>query len=87
MDPHYSTIYRERRMSNSTAIYSSVIRSGRMTYFVDVKEAKNGKRYLSITENRIDEDEKKERVTVRVFKETVDQFRLAVDEASAAVTA
>ncbi len=74
-------------MATTNAIYSSVIRSGRMTYFVDVKEAKNGKRYLSISENRLDEEEKRQRVTVRVFKESVDQFRLAVDEAAAAVAA
>jgi len=58
---------------------------GRTTYFVDVKEAKNGKRYMAITENKIEEDDKKQRITVRVFSEHVDQFRQAVDEAAAAV--
>jgi len=64
-----------------------MVRAGRTTYFVDVKEAKNGKRYMSISENRLDDDDKKQRTTVRVFKESVDQFRQAVEEASKAVTA
>ncbi|MBP1691289.1 MAG: hypothetical protein H6Q32_641 [Bacteroidetes bacterium] len=74
-------------MATPNAVYSSMVRAGRTTYFVDVKEAKNGKRYMSISENRLDEEDKKQRTTVRVFKESVDQFRQAVEEASKAVTA
>ncbi|HSQ75787.1 MAG TPA: DUF3276 family protein [Bacteroidota bacterium] len=72
-------------MATPNAVYSSMVRAGRTTYFVDVKEAKNGKRYMSISENRLDDDDKKQRTTVRVFKESVDQFRQAVEEASKAV--
>ncbi len=72
-------------MATPNAVYSSMVRAGRTTYFVDVKEAKNGKRYMSISENRLDDDDKKQRTTVRVFKESVDQFRQAVEEASRAV--
>jgi hypothetical protein len=72
-------------MATAEALFSSMVRSGRTTYFVDVKEAKNGTRYLTITENRLEDGDKKSRVTVRVFKESVDQFRQAVDEAAAAV--
>ena len=73
-------------MSNHSAVYSSMVRAGKTTYFVDVKEAKNGKRYLAITENRIDVEEKKSRSVIRVFAESVDQFRQAVNEASTAAT-
>ncbi len=72
-------------MADASAVFSSMVRAGRTTYFVDVKEAKNGKRYMAITENKIEEDDKKQRITVRVFSEHVDQFRQAVDEAAAAV--
>jgi hypothetical protein len=72
-------------MANASAVFSSMVRAGKTTYFVDVKEAKNGKRYMAITENKIEEDDKKQRTTVRVFSEHVDQFRQAVDEAAAAV--
>ena len=71
-------------MVNNNAIYSTMVRSGKATYFVDVKEAKNGKKYLSISENRLDGEERK-RTTLRVFSETVDQFKQAIDEAATAV--
>lgn len=72
-------------MPDKKAIYSTMVRSGRTTYFVDVREAKNGHRYLSISENQLNGEERK-RSTVRVFGETVEQFRQAVDEAVAAVS-
>jgi hypothetical protein len=62
-----------------------MVRAGRTTYFVDVKEAKNGSKYLSISENRVDGEEKK-RTTLRVFGESINQFRQAIDEAAANVT-
>jgi hypothetical protein len=73
-------------MANNNAVYSTMVRAGRTTYFVDVKEAKNGKKYLSISENRIDADEKRQRTTLRVFSESVEPFRQAIDEAVSAVT-
>ncbi len=72
-------------MSNNNAVYSTMVRSGRTTYFIDVKEAKNGNKYLSITESRIDGDEKKQ-TTLRVFGDTVEEFRKAIDDAAASVT-
>jgi hypothetical protein len=72
-------------MQNNDALYSTMVRSGRTTYFVDVRKAKNGNKYLSIAESRLDGEDKKQRSTVRVFGETVDQFRQAVDEAALAM--
>jgi hypothetical protein len=72
-------------MEASGAIYSTMVRAGRTTYFVDVKEAKNGNRFIAISESRIDQDDKKQRTTVRVFGESVAQFRQAIDEAAATV--
>ncbi len=71
-------------MTTNNAIYSTMVRAGKTTYFVDVKAAKNGSKYLSISENKLEGEEKK-RSTVRVFGETIDQFRQAIDEAAAAV--
>jgi hypothetical protein len=50
-----------------------------------VREAKNGNKYISISESKVDADDKRQRSTVRVFGETVEQFRQAIDEAAAAV--
>ena len=74
----------EPSMPNKPALFSTMVKSGRTTFFVDVLEAKNGHKYLSISESRIDADDKKQRTTVRVFGETIDQFRQAVNEAATA---
>jgi hypothetical protein len=85
----YLTILSEGAMAqngnsnNNNALFSTMVKSGRTTYFVDVKEAKNGNKYISISESRFDADDKKQRTTVRVFGETVNDFRQAVDEAAA----
>ncbi len=71
-------------MPNSTALYSTMVRSGRTTYFVDIKEAKNGNKFLSICESKLNGDEKK-RVTVRIFGDSIPEFRKAIDDAAAAV--
>ena len=72
-------------MANDSALYSTMVRAGRTTYFVDLKEAKNGNKYLSITESKIDGD-KKQKMTIRVFGDTVEEFRKAVNDAAAAIT-
>ena len=62
-----------------------MVRAGRATFFVDVREAKNGNKYLAITENKLSSDNQRERITVRIFGAAIDQLRQAVDEAAAAV--
>ncbi len=73
-------------MTPNNSLFSSMVRSGRTTYFIDVKEAKNGNKYISISETKVDADDKKSRATVRIFGETIHQFRQAVDEAAASVS-
>lgn len=73
-------------MPNTNSLYSTMVRAGRTTYFVDVKEAKNGSKYLSISENRLTSDQKKERVTLRVFGESIEEFRKAIEDAAAAAS-
>ena len=70
---------------DNNAIYSTMVRAGKTTYFIDVKEAKNGAKYLSISEHRIDVDEKKQRSTIRVFGQSLEQFKQAIDEAVTSV--
>jgi hypothetical protein len=66
----------------NNAIYSTMVRSGRVTFFIDVKEAKTGAKYISISEHRIDVDSKKSRSTIRVFGESIESFKQAIDEAA-----
>jgi hypothetical protein len=65
----------------NNAIYSTMVRAGRTTYFIDMKEAKTGAKYISISEHRIDADTKKSRSTIRIFGDSLEQFRQAIDEA------
>jgi hypothetical protein len=69
-----------------SALYSTMIRNGRTTYFVDLKEAKNGNKYLSITESKINGDQKQKQ-TIRVFGDSISEFRKAIDDAVAAIPA
>jgi hypothetical protein len=69
-----------------SALYSTMVRSGRTTYFVDLKESKNGNKYLSITESKIN-GEQKQKMTIRVFGDSIQEFRKAVDDAAAAIPA
>jgi len=72
-------------MFNNSGLYSTMVRAGRTTFFVDVREAKNGNKYLAITENKLSSDNQRERITVRIFGAAIDQLRQAVDEAASAV--
>jgi Protein of unknown function (DUF3276) len=73
-------------MANNNAVYSTMVRSGKTTYFIDVKETKTGAKYIAISESRLEADEKKVRSTIRVFGDSIDSFRQAIDEAAVAAT-
>lgn len=66
-------------------LYSTMVRSGRTTYFVDVKSAKNGNKYIAITEHRLESDDKRTRSSIRVFADSVPHLTQAVQEAAVAV--
>ncbi len=68
-----------------TTIYSSQIRSGKTTYYVDVRESKNGNKYLSITQQRFNGKEK-ERTSIRVFGDAIEEFVKAIEEAARALS-
>ncbi len=72
-------------MSNGNPLYSTMVRSGKTSYFIDVKEAKNGNRYLMISETRLDGGERK-RQSIRVFDGSVAEFAKAIDEAVATIS-
>ena len=71
-------------MEKTDASFSKTVKAGRTTFFVDIKEAKNGNQYLSITESQINGEEKK-KTSIRIFGETIEEFRKAIDEAAASV--
>lgn len=71
-------------METNNATFSATVRAGKTTYFVDVKEAKNGSKYLSITESQFD-GEKKRKTSIRVFGDSIGEFRKAIDDAAASL--
>ena len=70
-------------MANDNGLYSTVVKSGRNSYFVDVKEAKNGNKYLAITESQAGDPPRKS--TIRIFGEAIGRLRDAVAEAASTI--
>lgn len=64
-------------------IFSKTIKAGDRTYFIDVKEAKNKSKYLTIAESRPSKEGEKKftRSSVMVFDNQVGKLREALDEA------
>lgn len=52
------------------------VSAGQRTYFIDVKEAKNGNKYLVLTESKKNTDGKFDRQKIMVFS---DHFRAIYD--------
>ncbi len=71
-------------MTNN-AIFSTLVRAGRPSYFIDVREAKNGSKFLCISQTRIDSEDKRQRSVIRVFGDSIEPFCMAISEASSAV--
>ena len=72
-------------MTNNNTIYSTMMRSGKTTYFVDVKETRKGRKYLQISETKLEGEEKK-RAVIRVFDEQDGKiFAQAINEAASAM--
>jgi hypothetical protein len=72
-------------MGTNSSTFSKMIKAGRNTYFVDVKEAKNGNKYLAITESRFD-GEKARKTSIRVFGEAIGEFGRTISEAVSVVS-
>ena len=65
------------------ALFSKSIKAGDRTYFVDVKEAKNKSKYLTIAESKPSKegDKKYSRSSIMIFDNQVEKVREAFDEA------
>ena len=60
---------------------SETVRAGSKTYFIDLKETKEGKPFLVITESRFKgEGEEHERISIAVFPEYSEAFLNALQE-------
>lgn len=63
---------------------SKTVRAGSITYFFDLKETKDHKPFLVITESRFKgEDEDRERKSIVVFQDNIKDFTKAINEVAA----
>ena len=63
---------------------SRIVKAGARTYFFDIKQTKEDKPFLVITESRFKgEGEERERSSITVFPEQADEFGEAVSEMTA----
>lgn len=65
------------------SLFSKTIRAGKTTYFVDVKEAKNKSRYITITESKKSTTDPSKFTNKRivVFNNSAEKIKNALDEA------
>lgn len=69
-----------RTMSKSNET-SKVIKAGAQTFFFDIKQTKQGKPYLLLTESRFKgEKEERERQSIAIFPEQAAEFAKTVTE-------
>jgi hypothetical protein len=67
------------------ALFSRTIKSGKTTYFVDIKEAKNKNKYITVAESSAtgtDGDKKFTRKSIVIFDNSAEQIRDALGEAT-----
>jgi len=70
-----------RIMVESEKYTGEVVKAGSLTYFLDVKETKDGKPYLLITQSRYKgEDEERERKSIVVFQESMAEFVRVIND-------
>lgn len=63
---------------------SRMVKAGGRTYFFDLRQAQNGKKYLILTESRWDKDGKQSlRSSIILFPEQAKEFSQAVGEMTA----
>ncbi len=62
-------------------VNSQVLKAGGKTYFFDVKKAKNGKNYLTISETWKKPDGEAVRNRLMIFSDNIDEFSNALAEA------
>jgi hypothetical protein len=65
------------------SLFSKMVKSGKITYFLDVKEAKNNTKYLTVTASQPSKEEPKKftKNSINVFSNSAEEFIGAVKQA------
>jgi phosphohistidine swiveling domain-containing protein len=82
VDDFVSALKEANTVVNGEGEFTKKLKSGKITYFVDVKEAKNASRYVSITESQPSKDDptKFSRQRITVFNNATNDFVGAMEE-------
>ncbi|OGE80483.1 MAG: hypothetical protein A2660_01325 [Candidatus Doudnabacteria bacterium RIFCSPHIGHO2_01_FULL_45_18] len=67
-------------MEFAPSLFSTRVSSGRRTIFFDVKNTKDQKPYLKITESSISKDGEKKKTYMAVFENEMNDFKQAVEQ-------
>jgi hypothetical protein len=67
-------------MEFAPSLFSTRVTSGRRTIFFDVRNTKDQKPYLKITESSISKEGEKKKSYMAVFENELNDFRTAVEE-------
>ncbi|MCK4909550.1 MAG: DUF3276 family protein [Planctomycetes bacterium] len=70
-------------MEQKKGLFNKVVKAGQRNYFFDVREAKNGNKYLLISESRVNKDGKKESSCILIFNNALSNFTDGLKEAVA----
>lgn len=71
----------EKTAEKSKDLFNRMVKAGRRTYFISVREAKNNQKYITITESKLIEKDKFDRFSIMVFQDTVSDFVSALEDA------
>ncbi len=82
-DDFVNALKEAREAVDGEGEFTRKLRSGKITYFMDVKEAKNNTRYVSITESQPTKEDpsKYTKRSIAVFNNAANDFVGAVEEA------
>jgi len=67
-------------MEFTPALFSTRVGSGRRTFFFDVKNTRDAKPYLKITESSINKEGEKKKFYMTVFDNEMTDFQKAIEQ-------
>jgi hypothetical protein len=82
-DEFVSALKEANTFIHGEGAFTKTLKSGKINYFVDVKEAKNNTRYVSITESQPSKEDPKKfaKRSITVFNNAANDFVGAIEEA------
>ena len=62
-------------------LFVRTVKAGKRTYFISVKEANNKQKYMTVTESKLNGENKFDRFKIMVFQEKMGDFMSALQDA------